>query len=152
MAARKSAPRTIRPGEAVMWLRMGDADREKLGGPEWVSLDVGALVDAPGSELSAWEAETGIPLYLMLHELPSNGSRATRMALFIARRKAGVTESWDEFDPATLRVQKREKRPPEAEQDGAGEGKPAARRRSATSPPGSAGAPSKKSSTPSARS
>lgn len=136
--------------EAAVWLRMGDEDRERYGGPEWVTFPVGALIHTPSSQLEAWEAETGIPLFLVLHELPTYGSRATRAALFIARRLAGEADTWDKFDPCTLLVKRREQ-PPAAAQDGAGQGK-AQRPKAATSRRGSAAARSGKSSTTSAQS
>ena len=73
-------------GEAVVWLRMGDADRAKYEGPEWVAFDVKAAYGWPSTKLEAYEAETGIPLFMLLFELPTYGSRATRMDNLKARK------------------------------------------------------------------
>lgn len=96
-------------GEALLWLRMSDDDLKRYGGPEWVSFDAGDLFNTPASQLEAYEREIRFPIHLLLVELPTYGSRATRAALFIARRQAGVKtaagldEAWDDFDPHTMR-------------------------------------------------
>lgn len=103
--------------DVVTWLRMGDADRERYGGPEWVPFDIGALFDAPARELEAYEAATGVAMFLVLTEFATHGARATRAALWIARRRAGVTgERWDDFDPRPLQVVRR-LRPPGEDDD-----------------------------------
>lgn len=150
MATRAGKPAGhVEPGEAVLWLRMGDADRERYGGPEWVAFDVGRLFHTASSQLEQFEADTGMRMWWLLLELPGRGAKVTRAVLFIARRLAGVQETWDGFDPAPLQVRWREQPPPEEDAAEAGQGKPA-RPKAAASRRGSAGARSAKSSTTSA--
>lgn len=163
MTVRKSVrdARTVEHFEEVfVWLRMGDEDLKRYGGPEWVAFDVAALYNAPASELAAYEAEIGFPIILLLHEFTTFGARATRAALFIARRRAGVEgEKWYEFDPQTMHVKQRDDRPDEpdtatpaaASANGTRPGQGKSRRGvSAASKPGSEAAPSTRSSTTSA--
>lgn len=154
-------------GEAVLWLRMGDEDRERYGGPEWAGFDVRAAYNWPSTKLEEYEAETGYPMFLVLANLPQYASKATRVALFVARREAGVSERWVDFDPQTIQVKRREEPPAEAGPTeppasanagpGSGRGKPGTRAASRKAAPaasraGSPAAGSAKSSTKSAQS
>jgi hypothetical protein len=149
-------------GEAVLWLRMGDEDRERYGGPEWAGFDVRAAYNWPSTKLEEYEAETGYPMYLVLMNLPQWASKAGRVALFVARREAGVTERWVDFDPQMLQVKRREEPPTDTANAagaaaGSGRGKPGTRAASRKAAPaasraGSPAAGSAKSSTKSAQS
>lgn len=138
--------------EAVVWMRMSDADLAQYGGPEWVGFDAGELYNTPASQLEAYEAEIGFKLHYLLAELLDNGTRATRAALFIARRRAGQEERYADFDPHTMQVMRRLTKPgsptAEAGPAKAGRGKS---RRATPSPDGSEGEASPKSSTTSAQ-
>lgn len=146
--------------DVLVWLRMGDDDRERYGGPEWVRFDVAELYNAPASLLAAYEAEIGFAIHWVLREYASYGARAVRAALFIARRRAGVQrdgrdERWSEFDPRTNQVKHRDEPPADATPttpEPSGPGKRRSGAKSGASPDGSEGAASPKSSTTSAQS
>jgi len=136
------------PTSAPMWLQMGEEDRKKFGGPQWVCFDMAKLYHTPASQLEAFEMEMGFSIIALISEYLRYTARSTRGALFIARRLTGVDERWDEFDPMTVQVFRSAKAPNQASSNGSktvGLGK--ARTRTATSSAGSTGAPSTKSST-----
>lgn len=83
---------------------MCDADRERYGGPEWVSFDVDALQDMPASALHEIEAAMDMTIAEILVLRDRRSARSLRAQVFIARRLAGVDEKWDDFDPAVLRL------------------------------------------------
>lgn len=141
------------PTSAPMWLRMGDDDRAKYGGPEWVVFDMAKLYHTPASQLEAFEMAMGFSIVALISEYLRYTARSTRGALFIARRLAGVKEEWDKFDPMTVQVFRSPKAPTAlaapktAAANGsktAGSGK--GQTRTAPSSTGSKAAPSAKSS------
>jgi hypothetical protein len=100
----------------VVYFRMCDEDRETYGGPEWGELDVTRLMDSRAGWLERIERTAGgFPVERMIAELntPWPGSRAVRMAMWLGRKQTGDAtvwtadgkpESWDAFDPRTLRA------------------------------------------------
>lgn len=85
----------------VIELSMCDADREKYGGPEWVSLDVDRLYDTPASYIERWERETGG--YAIERALAEGGgfapAKAVRVLMWLARKQSGANA--DAVDPDT---------------------------------------------------
>ena len=94
-----------------MWMRLGEEDREKYGGPEWVIFDAARLYNTPSSELEAIETAMPVSLNYIIRNLLTFTSLSTRGALFVARWEAGVQENWNDFDPMTIQVQRRETDP-----------------------------------------
>lgn len=111
----------------IIYFRMCDEDREAYGGPEWGTLDVERLMDSRAGWLERIERSAGgYPVERMLVELqtPFPSARATRMAMWLGRKQTGDAtlktpdgrpESWDSFNPKTLRVKMTEEAPPEPE-------------------------------------
>lgn len=101
----------------ILYYRMGEADRERYGGAEWGELDVDRLMDARAGWLERIEREAGsFPVERMLAELQTSfpSARAVRMALWLGRKQSGDAtiptedgrpETWESFDPRTLRVE-----------------------------------------------
>lgn len=87
--------------------RMCQEDRDRFGGPEWVTFDMDALADLRAAELEEIEETTGFRLvwfYVVDRRVSIRGQRA---ALWIARRQAGLVDDWDKFDPLILQVEPR---------------------------------------------
>ena len=82
---------------------MGDADRERYGGPEWVEFDIDRLLDMPASELHELEAAMDVTIAEIVALRDRRSAQALRAQVWIARRMAGVEESFTDFDPAPLR-------------------------------------------------
>lgn len=95
----------------MLRLRMCDPDRERYGGPEWLTFDNAKLRDTPCDELSAIEARTGIVLAEAVDNPAAAG--AMRLWLWLALDQADVHVDWDEFTPRTLRVQVGDGDPPD---------------------------------------
>lgn len=106
----------ITPGQ-VLYYRMSEADRTTYGGAEWGELDIDRLMDSRAGWLERIEREAGsFPVERMLAELntPFPSARAVRMALWLARKQSGDAtiptddgrpETWDSFQPQTLRAE-----------------------------------------------
>jgi hypothetical protein len=86
---------------------MGDADRERWGGPEWMPFDVAALLDTPADVLERWESEVGCAMELIIREMADDTARAQRACAWITLRQHGIEVPWVEFTPATLRMRTR---------------------------------------------
>ncbi|HEU4422067.1 MAG TPA: hypothetical protein VFR67_05945 [Pilimelia sp.] len=70
-----------------------EEDRKRLGGPEWLTLDVDRVYDTPASMLERWEMETGYAIERAMLEVGQTGAppaRATRVVVWLARKQAGV--------------------------------------------------------------
>lgn len=105
---------------------MCDADLAKFGGPEWVEWNLDWLTDAPSGELE--ELEAGMPADWVIADVLAypRKARSLRAALWLARRHAGVDETWDAFNPHVFQV-RRQAEPPAGHSAGnavAGEGDP----------------------------
>ena len=79
--------------------RLSDEDREKFGGPEWVIFDRRKLFELPASELMALEASIGLTIGEFLTASMRGSTLGTKATIFIARKWAGIKESFSEFDP-----------------------------------------------------
>lgn len=120
--------------DEIIWYRMCDPDREEYGGDEWSPIDIGRLMDTKSQTLERWERESGgIKVERALIEVMSPGrvtpaSACTRMMLWIGRKQNGDAtlktddgrpESWDAFNPRTLRVRFSDEPPaPAASEEG----------------------------------
>lgn len=77
--------------------RLCDEDREKYGGPEWVTYDAEQFDDMPLDELEKLEAQvidrTGVSLVVMMARMFSTGTLLGKtVVLWLARQMAGETE------------------------------------------------------------
>lgn len=81
--------------------RLGDADRERFGGPEWFGIDHAALTDMTFERLRDIEAQMrvdGVPGVLDVHKVDDDLVR-TKAMIWLARQTHGLTEpSYAEFD------------------------------------------------------
>jgi hypothetical protein len=75
----------------IIELSMCEADRETLGGPEWIPLDVDRLLDTPADQLIRWEAETGYPIERAISQIETGRPQAaaTLVMLWLARKQGG---------------------------------------------------------------
>lgn len=71
--------------------RLCDEDRERWGGPEWVTFDENDLDDCDSVILSEYEASMGVQFAaLYLYDVPRNTIRWQAAQVWLARRLAGV--------------------------------------------------------------
>lgn len=88
--------------------RLGDADRDKYPrGDEWFLYDDEQLYDATPDDLDKLETEMGYRIHRFLNDLDEMGVQAVRAAMWMARRRVGVQESWGSFQPKVFRMQAR---------------------------------------------
>lgn len=149
--AQPAAPKEVGlPESAPVWLRMGDEDLARYGGPEWVVFDVAWLFNCPATVLEAYEDVMRLSLFVILGEFGQYSARSARAALFLARHRAGCKDDWERFDPKTMHVKRSLTEPVP---DGlhlvkpAGSGRPNGRARAARSADGSKEEQSQPSST-----
>jgi hypothetical protein len=90
-------------------LRLGKADWDRFErGDEWVLFDDEHLYDSTPDELDQLErAMGGYRIYRFLAEWEEVGAQAMRAALWLARRRAGITEPWANFQPQVMRIDSR---------------------------------------------
>lgn len=100
-----------------MEFRLDDRDQQQYGGPEWVSLDLDAMLDLRASQLV--EIEQAIAPVELGDAVARRGAQGLRAHLWLARRQAGIKELFAGFDPLVLRLAARGTDEPAAE---AGEG------------------------------
>lgn len=79
--------------------RLSDEDRAKFGGPEWVTFDRREIFRLPASELMTLENSIGLTIGEFLTASMRGSTLGTKATLFIARQRAGLKESFSEFDP-----------------------------------------------------
>lgn len=81
-------------------LRLCDADREKFGGPEWVTFDGDELDDQPNSVLLDFENELNTTIeFLYRVDRPAQTARWMAARVWLARKMAGVeTPSYKDFE------------------------------------------------------
>lgn len=79
-------------------IRMCDEDRATYGGPEWVEIDMSALLDESTGLLEQIEENFGLTPGEFLVQTSRGGMRATRAMVWTARFKAGCKD-----DPRTFR-------------------------------------------------
>jgi hypothetical protein len=104
--------------------RMCDADREQFGGPEWALFQDSDYLDMRASALMKLEEALGMPLGSAMREFARGTTVGAKAILWLARHRAGVTETFDEFDPRVLALQVETVEDPE---DGGDAGDPPAR-------------------------
>jgi hypothetical protein len=85
-----------------MYLQLCESDRERYGGPEWVDFDADGLLDTPASKVAEYEKEMGVSLISVLSDRYS--ATSLRVQAWLARKMAGVTEAYADFDPLILRA------------------------------------------------
>lgn len=75
----------------ILELSMCEADRDRLGGPEWVRLDTERLMDSPAADLMRWEAECAYPIERALSDAGNGAPPATStlVLLWLARKQGG---------------------------------------------------------------
>lgn len=92
--------------EAVLQhLRLTDADRDTYGGAEWVTYDWRWLEDLPAGELIAIEREIAragdgkVALLEAARDIFDASAMGIKLRLFLARRAAGLLDTWATFNP-----------------------------------------------------
>jgi len=95
-------------------IRLGDADREKHGGDEWLEFDPSVYNDMPLSQQAALERQMiphgGVSLWRLLRGGEArNETAAGRVSMaWLARLQAGLTEpTFEKFDIDQLEVHTR---------------------------------------------
>lgn len=91
-------------------IRLGDADREKHGGGEWMEFDPSIYNDMPLADQMALERQLPASLYALLYGgLIRNNTAVGRTAIaWLARQQAGLTEpSFEKFDIDQLEMRTR---------------------------------------------
>lgn len=86
-------------------MRMADGDRERYGGPEWLTADIAGLIDdTPCHEQAAIESTTGVLLARAV-EYPES-IPALRLWLWLALRAefGDKAPAWADFQPRVLRA------------------------------------------------
>jgi hypothetical protein len=92
-------------------LRLADADRDRYGGDEWLEWDPDHL---SYSEAVLLQQHCGVDVATYVQTWLGGGSAdATKWALWLSLRRAGVEVDWDTFDPDLLGT--RRQRDPEPE-------------------------------------
>lgn len=120
-----------------IWYSMCEADRTEYGGDEWSSFDIDRLMDTRSQVLERWERESGgVKVERALFEVLNAGrvtpaASSTRMIVWLARKQNGDAtlntpdgrpETWDAFNPRSLRVQFADQPPQAPPTEGEGEG------------------------------
>lgn len=115
----------------VIEIRLCDEDRERLGGPEWIRLDVDRLFDTAASMLERWEDECGYSVERAAMQCidPTPPARAVRVLVWLARKQGGDLAGGIDPDTGrpeayarladlrTMRVRMRDASTPEADVD-----------------------------------
>ncbi len=92
-------------------LRLSDADRARYGGDEWLDWNPDRLTYA---EAVLLQEHVGVDVATYANSWLGGGSPdATKWALWLSLRRAGVDVDWDTFDPDILGT--RAQRPVEPE-------------------------------------
>lgn len=75
----------------IIELSMCTADRDRLGGPEWIRLDTERVMDTPARDLIRWEAECGYPIERAMSDAADMAppATATLILLWLARKQGG---------------------------------------------------------------
>lgn len=76
----------------VIEIRMGDEDRARYGGPEWLRLDCDRLVHTTALDLERWEDECGMSIEQALADVAQMThprARAVRVVTWLARKQGG---------------------------------------------------------------
>lgn len=71
-------------------LRLGDADREKFGGPEWIEFDARALDDIPFDVQHPWEEQMGISIPMLLLRFAEMRAIGIKGMIWLGRQLAGI--------------------------------------------------------------
>lgn len=101
MASEKQRP----PLPTGYQLRMCDADRERYGGPEWVTYADDQVIDLTFDELVAIEDAIGMSMVQLRGvEARLYTARGCRAILWIARKLAGQDDDFAEFKPNVQRL------------------------------------------------
>lgn len=89
--------------------RIDPRDREKHGGPEWVTFDRDALDDTPFDQIYEWEKQVGMGLSsLLVNEFARGTALGIKGVVWLARQMAGISEpSFADFDIRPRRVASR---------------------------------------------
>lgn len=87
-------------------IRLGDADRERFGGDEWLEFDPTVYDDMPLDELEAIERQIGMSLWDLLHNGGlRNSARSIKAGAWLARQQAGLPSlSFAAFDVKPMQV------------------------------------------------
>lgn len=68
-------------------------DRERFGGPEWVTFDRDAIDDLPFDQLDKWERELGTSIaQLLAVEFPRASARGIKGVVWLARQMSSANE------------------------------------------------------------
>lgn len=94
--------------------RLSDEDRAKFGGPEWVTFDRRELFKLDANELMKIESEMNLTIGQFLAASAQSSALGTKGMLWVARRSAGMKESFTEFNPHIFQCDVR--REPEEEE------------------------------------
>lgn len=86
-------------------MRMAPEDRERYGGPEWVSWDWDAFRDLEVGELERIEEALDMSVGEFSDEMVRRSSKGRRAALWVARRLTGVSEDYRTFTPKIMRIE-----------------------------------------------
>lgn len=74
-------------------IKLCDEDREKYGGPEWMTFDLAEYTSMDGDKLIALEAGMGMSFFRLRRiEAPEGTMRGTKAMVWLARQRAGLTE------------------------------------------------------------
>lgn len=87
-----------------MRFRFCEDDRERYG-DGWTVYDEAALLRIPARELVDIEREIGMSIVAMFNRNRQGYTDGTLAAAWVARRLAGVVESFDEFAPLVLLIE-----------------------------------------------
>lgn len=90
-------------------LKLGEADAAKYKeGDAWFVYDQDRIRDMPASEVIELESHLGGYTLAQLEQsfwaAGGGGALGMKGMAYIARRLAGVTESWDNFDPQIYQI------------------------------------------------
>lgn len=104
----------------IVWYQLCQTDRDAFGQTgEWGTIDIEQILDTTAGRLEAWErAAGGFPIEMAIAEFNRGvlSARAARMLVWIGRKQNGDNtlktvdsrpETWDQFNPRTLRIRMR---------------------------------------------
>lgn len=88
---------------------LDERDRDKFGGPEWVTFDTAELDEVPFDQLSKWEQAMGTSIaQLVSRELPRASALGIKGVVWLARQMAGHAEpTFTDFNIRTRLVRYR---------------------------------------------